>query len=81
MIKYYDHCFFPALEATQTDNIVVGKSYETLQHQMWALLPGFCNKPTDLVQVSIYVITLYSCKIGEDIRIVFVIEHPKENML
>ncbi|CAC5426030.1 RRP12 [Mytilus coruscus] len=39
-----------ALEATQTDNIVVGKSYETLQHQMWTLLPGFCNKPTDLVQ-------------------------------
>jgi hypothetical protein len=40
-----------ALEATQTDNIVVGKSYETLQYQMWTLLPGFCNKPTDLAQV------------------------------
>ena len=32
--------------------MVVSKSYEALHLQIWDLLPGFCTKPTDLVQVS-----------------------------
>ena len=33
-------------------NIIQQKVYEALVHQMWALLPAFCTKPTDLTQVS-----------------------------
>lgn len=32
-------------------NIIQQKVQEALVHQIWALLPSFCNKPTDLAQV------------------------------
>ncbi|CAG8488678.1 9315_t:CDS:2 [Diversispora eburnea] len=35
----------------QDQNMMIGaKVYDTLMHQVWALLPGFCNLPIDLSQ-------------------------------
>ncbi|XP_045190399.2 RRP12-like protein [Mercenaria mercenaria] len=39
-----------ALELSDQQNIVASKTYETLQLQIWSLLPGFCTRPTDLAQ-------------------------------
>ncbi|XP_052226276.1 RRP12-like protein isoform X6 [Dreissena polymorpha] len=37
-----------SLELSDQQNIVASKTYETLQLQIWSLLPGFCTRPTDL---------------------------------
>ena len=37
-----------ALQAEKESNVALNKSYEILFTQIWALLPGFCNNPTDL---------------------------------
>ncbi|NXM66302.1 RRP12 protein, partial [Serilophus lunatus] len=38
-----------ALEFTQAGKSVEAKLYETLQWQVWTLLPGFCIHPTDVL--------------------------------
>ena len=37
-----------AIQAEKESNVALNKSYEILFTQIWALLPGFCNTPTDL---------------------------------
>ncbi|XP_009877475.1 PREDICTED: RRP12-like protein, partial [Apaloderma vittatum] len=39
-----------ALEFTQAGKCVEAKIYDTLQWQVWTLLPGFCTNPTDVVE-------------------------------
>ncbi|KAF1423220.1 RRP12-like protein, partial [Spheniscus humboldti] len=38
-----------ALEFTEAGKSVEAKIYDTLQWQVWTLLPGFCTHPTDLL--------------------------------
>ncbi|NXU48748.1 RRP12 protein, partial [Turnix velox] len=38
-----------AMEFTEAGKSVEAKIYDTLQWQVWALLPGFCTHPTDVV--------------------------------
>ncbi|KFQ78909.1 RRP12-like, partial [Phaethon lepturus] len=38
-----------ALEFTQSGKSVEAKIYDTLQWQVWTLLPGFCTHPTDVL--------------------------------
>uniref|UniRef100_UPI00398EC288 RRP12-like protein n=1 Tax=Pristiophorus japonicus TaxID=55135 RepID=UPI00398EC288 len=38
-----------ALELAQSDRPIEAKIYDTLQWQIWTMLPGFCTKPTDTV--------------------------------
>ncbi|KFV18585.1 RRP12-like, partial [Tauraco erythrolophus] len=38
-----------ALEFTQAGKSVEAKIYDTLQWQVWTLLPGFCTHPTDML--------------------------------
>uniref|UniRef100_A0A4W3JA75 Ribosomal RNA processing 12 homolog n=1 Tax=Callorhinchus milii TaxID=7868 RepID=A0A4W3JA75_CALMI len=38
---------YPAVELAQTGQSLEAKIYDTLQWQVWTLLPGFCTKPTD----------------------------------
>ncbi|NWI52355.1 RRP12 protein, partial [Calyptomena viridis] len=38
-----------ALEFTQAGKSVEAKLYDTLQWQIWTLLPGFCIRPTDVL--------------------------------
>ncbi|KFP30446.1 RRP12-like, partial [Colius striatus] len=38
-----------ALEFTQAGRSVEAKIYDTLQWQVWTLLPGFCTHPTDVL--------------------------------
>ncbi|KAK3094601.1 hypothetical protein FSP39_003915 [Pinctada imbricata] len=38
------------VEAQQCSNVVLAKSYESLQLQVWSFLPGFCTNPVDLKQ-------------------------------
>ncbi|NXA09516.1 RRP12 protein, partial [Sapayoa aenigma] len=38
-----------ALEFTQAGKSVEAKLYDTLQWQVWTLLPGFCIRPTDVL--------------------------------
>ncbi|RMC11481.1 hypothetical protein DUI87_11600 [Hirundo rustica rustica] len=38
-----------ALEFTQAGKSVEAKIYDTLQWQVWTLLPGFCTRPTDVL--------------------------------
>ncbi|KFO11819.1 RRP12-like, partial [Balearica regulorum gibbericeps] len=38
-----------ALEFTQAGESVDAKIYDTLQWQVWTLLPGFCTRPTDVL--------------------------------
>ncbi|XP_075573732.1 RRP12-like protein isoform X2 [Pelecanus crispus] len=38
-----------ALEFTQAGKSVEAKIYDTLQWQVWTLLPGFCTHPTDVL--------------------------------
>jgi len=35
-------------QAKREDNLAVAKPYDVLVSQIWSLLPGFCNNPTDL---------------------------------
>uniref|UniRef100_A0A2R9CNB8 Ribosomal RNA processing 12 homolog n=1 Tax=Pan paniscus TaxID=9597 RepID=A0A2R9CNB8_PANPA len=37
-----------AMELAQAGSTVESKIYDTLQWQMWTLLPGFCTRPTDV---------------------------------
>lgn len=37
-----------ALDLAQAGSTVESKIYDTLQWQIWTLLPGFCTKPTDV---------------------------------
>ncbi|KAK2163707.1 hypothetical protein LSH36_75g12086 [Paralvinella palmiformis] len=39
-----------SLEFASDGQVVQAKTYDTLQLQIWSLLPGFCNKPTDLTE-------------------------------
>ncbi|NWI91526.1 RRP12 protein, partial [Pitta sordida] len=39
-----------ALEFTQAGKSVEAKLYDTLQWQIWTLLPGFCIRPTDVLR-------------------------------
>lgn len=39
-------------------NIIQQKVHEALVNQIWGLLPAFCTKPTDLVQVSVAKLTI-----------------------
>ncbi|KAL3864637.1 hypothetical protein ACJMK2_006302, partial [Sinanodonta woodiana] len=38
------------VQYSQEQNIVAAKTYETLQLQIWSLLPGFCTRPVDLAK-------------------------------
>ncbi|KAK3582767.1 hypothetical protein CHS0354_015294 [Potamilus streckersoni] len=38
------------VQYSREENIVAAKTYETLQLQIWSLLPGFCTRPTDLAK-------------------------------
>ena len=42
--------FLPALECEQEGRKVESKTYDVLQSQVWALLPGFCKGTTDVAQ-------------------------------
>lgn len=46
-------CDAVAAKQKLTGNIIQQKVYEALAHQIWELLPAFCTKPTDLLQVSL----------------------------
>uniref|UniRef100_A0A8C5XFH6 Ribosomal RNA processing 12 homolog n=1 Tax=Microcebus murinus TaxID=30608 RepID=A0A8C5XFH6_MICMU len=37
-----------AMDLAQADRTVESKIYDTLQWQIWTLLPGFCTRPTDV---------------------------------
>ncbi|XP_076981748.1 RRP12-like protein isoform X2 [Tamandua tetradactyla] len=37
-----------AMVLAQADSMVESKIYDTLQWQIWTLLPGFCTRPTDV---------------------------------
>ncbi|NWS45360.1 RRP12 protein, partial [Probosciger aterrimus] len=39
-----------ALEFTQAGKSMEAKIYDTLQWQVWTLLPGFCTHPTDILE-------------------------------
>nr|XP_006820689.1 PREDICTED: RRP12-like protein-like [Saccoglossus kowalevskii] len=39
-----------SLEHEQSGRMIESKTYNILQSQIWSLLPGFCNSPTDLCQ-------------------------------
>lgn len=41
---------FAAVELAKENRGVESKTYDVLQHQIWSLLPGFCNETTDVVQ-------------------------------
>ena len=40
-------CKLRVLQAQKDNEIAISKIYEILYTQIWALLPGFCNNPTD----------------------------------
>ncbi|XP_014673956.1 PREDICTED: RRP12-like protein, partial [Priapulus caudatus] len=40
-------------ELAQSGHQVVAKTYDIMQQQIWALLPGFCTRPTDLCQAFV----------------------------
>ena len=42
-------CLARSQTADQAGDTVGQKTYEVVTHQIWSLLPGFCNCPTDLV--------------------------------
>ncbi|XP_051504404.1 RRP12-like protein [Myxocyprinus asiaticus] len=56
-LAYFTSYFFPlatklkqtAEELEQSGQKLMAKVYQTLQLQIWTMLPGFCTKPTDLV--------------------------------
>ncbi|RHZ80309.1 hypothetical protein Glove_137g75 [Diversispora epigaea] len=50
LIPLADRLGKKSLEFQDQDMMVGAKVYDTLMHQVWALLPGFCNLPTDLSQ-------------------------------
>merc|ERR1711971_1001221 len=41
-------CLSRSGQAAQLGDTVAHKTYEVVVYQIWALLPGFCNCPTDL---------------------------------
>ena len=41
-------CKARALQAQNDKEVAIYKTYEILFYQIWALLPGFCNNPSDL---------------------------------
>ena len=43
-------CIIAAVEYAKENRTVESKTYDVLQQQVWALLPGFCNKTVDIVQ-------------------------------
>ncbi|KAF4105889.1 RRP12-like protein [Onychostoma macrolepis] len=56
-LAYFTSYFFPlanklkqtADELEQSGQKLMAKVYQTLQMQIWTMLPGFCTKPTDLL--------------------------------
>ncbi|NP_001025447.1 RRP12-like protein [Danio rerio] len=56
-LAYFNSHFFPlanklkqtADELEQSGQKLMAKVYQTLQMQIWTMLPGFCTKPTDLL--------------------------------
>lgn len=56
-LAYFNSYFFPlanklkqtADELEQSGQKLMAKVYQTLQMQIWTMLPGFCTKPTDLL--------------------------------
>ncbi|KAI2657902.1 RRP12-like protein [Labeo rohita] len=56
-LAYFTSYFFPlanklkqtADEQEQSGQKLMAKVYQTLQMQIWTMLPGFCTKPTDLL--------------------------------
>uniref|UniRef100_A0A8C1BDW0 Ribosomal RNA processing 12 homolog n=2 Tax=Cyprinus carpio TaxID=7962 RepID=A0A8C1BDW0_CYPCA len=56
-LAYFTSYFFPlanklkqtADELEQSGQNLIAKVYQTLQMQIWTMLPGFCTKPTDLL--------------------------------
>ncbi|XP_048061220.1 RRP12-like protein [Megalobrama amblycephala] len=56
-LAYFTSHFFPlanklkqtADELEQSGQKLMAKVYQTLQMQIWTMLPGFCTKPTDLL--------------------------------
>ncbi|XP_052428991.1 RRP12-like protein [Carassius gibelio] len=56
-MAYFISYFFPlanklkqtADELEQSGQKLIAKVYQTLQMQIWTMLPGFCTKPTDLL--------------------------------
>lgn len=36
------------MDLAQAGSTVESKIYDTLQWQIWTLLPGFCTRPTDV---------------------------------
>ncbi|XP_061228446.1 RRP12-like protein [Neopsephotus bourkii] len=57
-LGFFTSCFLPlaaalksrALEFTQAGKSMEAKIYDTLQWQVWTLLPGFCTHPTDVLE-------------------------------
>lgn len=41
-----------AMDLAQAGRTVESKIYDTLQWQIWTLLPGFCTRPTDVATSS-----------------------------
>ena len=39
-----------AVEYAKENRVLESKTYDALQQQIWSLLPGFCNKTTDLLE-------------------------------
>uniref|UniRef100_A0A8C2FJ70 Ribosomal RNA processing 12 homolog n=1 Tax=Cyprinus carpio TaxID=7962 RepID=A0A8C2FJ70_CYPCA len=56
-LAYFTSYFFPLAnnlkqtgdELEQSGQKLMAKVYQTLQMQIWTMLPGFCTKPTDLL--------------------------------
>ena len=43
-------CLIAAVDYAKKNRVVESKTYDALQQQIWALLPGFCNKTVDIVE-------------------------------
>ncbi len=43
-------CYKTSLSAKESNELATAKTYEALVAQIWSLLPGFCNGPTDVAE-------------------------------
>ena len=44
--------YVSAVEHAARNEVLQARTYDTLQLQIWSLLPGFCTNPTDFDTVS-----------------------------
>ena len=52
MTVYVRILYVSAVEHAARNEVLQARTYDTLQLQIWSLLPGFCTNPTDFDTVS-----------------------------